>query len=184
MLVDESIFDWLRFSTIGLFVAMVVSAAVLIPKNVERKSERGKKIRRRVLAVVGVFVVFVAFAFTIEPLGTRVVIVPRDKPRSVLFGSLQFSFRDGHTETLHAARGTIVVNDDSKPMHVEVVSYGDAFMARLDSMSATKEPVAPNTITIVSHAVDFIDPQEPPKETTGTFAETKYWLRFSPPVAF
>src|SRR5580704_9515725 len=126
MLIDQSIFDALRWIAIGAFVCGLAAIFIFIPKNIDRRSEHAAKIRKRVLVALGVLAVLVAAAFTIEPLGTDVVVV-RDvndvrKSRAVLFGSHAYTFHDGHVKVLHKTSGAIVVNDTSTAMQVVLAS--------------------------------------------------------------
>ena len=75
MIIATSTFDDMKVVAFGGFFSALVAAAVLIPKDLDRTSERAKKIRRSVVLVLGL--VFLAFVigFGVESFGAPIVIV-------------------------------------------------------------------------------------------------------------
>lgn len=185
MIVSTPTFDAFKYAALGGFVLAIVAALAFIPKNLDRESDRAKTIRKRALAVVAILTLLAVMGFGVEPLGTPVVIVkigPSSeiaKTRGRLFGSSPYRFQDDHSATLASQGKTIVVDDSKLPMHVELQSYGDESAAIVSHLVADDDKIAPMTVAVLDHPIDFIGPDDPPPpKVQGVYAESRYWLEW------
>ena len=183
MVIPTAFFDGAKWAAIGGFALCVFFGGALIPKNVDRDSPRGKKIRTWILSVLAVLVVLGIAGFAIDPFATPVVLIVATDGASPtiakrdLFGTSSYVFRDGHSETLAHVDGTEIVNDTTIGMHVETTSYGDANMATLVKITSTPEEAPASKITSVHHPIEHVGPSDPPPEKVeGHFAAERYWL--------
>jgi len=182
MIIATSTFDDMKVVAFGGFFSALVAAAVLIPKDLDRTSERAKKIRRTVVLVLGL--VFLAFVigFGVESFGAPIVIVKITgdsvtKTRGRLFGSQSYTFQNGRSGTLTKSGGTIVVNDSTVVLHLLSRSYGDERTALLHALVSAPESAASGSVASFDHDIHFVGPDDPPPHSVdGAFSQERYWL--------
>jgi hypothetical protein len=182
MIIPTTTFDSVKIVAIGGFVAAIIAGATLIPKNLDRESDRAKKIRRNILVVLALLVVTIIFGFVVEPFGTPVVIVKITndstlKTRGSVFGTKAYTFQDGHSETIENEGGTVVVNDSTTLMHVDTKSYGDVTAAIATQMFGSEDDVPAMKVTTLAYPVQFVGRDDPPPHAVqGVYSEKRYWL--------
>lgn len=190
MIVPTSTFDAFKWATFGVFFGGLAAAALLLPKNPDRTSPRAAKVRKIALAVLAFDLLLAFVGFGAEPIGTPVVIVrvtesfdgeQAAKTRGSLYGSHAYTFQDGHTESLHGAPGTLVVNDSRRTMRITTQSYGDPTAAFLTALTSKPEEIAPMKTAVFDHPVDYVGNDDPPPQSVeGVYAKEKYWLVWGP----
>lgn len=183
MIVTTETFNALKIVAMGGFVVAIIAGFVFIPKDLDRTSERARKLRRNILVVLALLILTGVLGFGVEPFGAPLVVVkilPDGNVQKVggrLFGTQTYAFQDGHTETMKNDGDTLVVNDSTTIMRVDTQSYGDPMMALARQLVGSESEVAPMKITTLHHAIDFVGRDDPPPHAvSGVYAEERYWL--------